>query len=63
MGSPDTVPLWAATGASTSEAAVEGLIEILPALVDDLRRMDVASADALARLRPEDPHLATTDTP
>jgi cysteine desulfurase len=62
MGSPDTVPLWAATGVSTSEAAVEGLIEILPALVEDLRRMDVASADALARLRPQDPAVVAPDT-
>src|SRR5436853_6199431 len=50
-GSPDTVALWASTGSTTTEDDVDRFLEVLPRVVEDLRRMDAASSDALARLR------------
>jgi cysteine desulfurase len=61
MGAPNTVALWASTGAATSEAAVDRLLSVLPGVVDDLRRMDSASADALARMN--EGRAAASDAP
>jgi len=51
MGLPDTIALWASTGSTTTEDDVDRFLEVLPGVVEDLRRMDAASAEALARLR------------
>jgi cysteine desulfurase len=51
MGSPDTIAMWASTGSATTEDDVERFLEILPGVVEDLRRMDAASAETIARLR------------
>lgn len=52
IGAPATSALRIGLGPWTTEGDVEALLEVVPSLVDELRAVDQASSEALARLRP-----------
>jgi cysteine desulfurase len=49
IGSPGTVGFRIGVGGTTTEAEVTALLEVLPELVEELQRVERASADALTR--------------
>jgi cysteine desulfurase len=51
IGAPNASGFRVSLGPTTTEADVDALLETLPGLVDDLRRVELASAEALARFR------------
>jgi cysteine desulfurase len=53
MGVPGTPSYRIGTGANTTQADVQRLIDALPGLIDELRRVDSATEAAMARFRPE----------
>jgi cysteine desulfurase len=54
MSVPNTPGFRVGVGPSTTTDDVENLLEILPSIVGELRRMEAASSEAMARFRPEE---------
>jgi cysteine sulfinate desulfinase/cysteine desulfurase-like protein len=51
MGLPGTQGFRVGIGRGTPDAAIDELLEVLPAVVAELRRVDAVSSSALARFR------------
>ncbi len=55
MGFPNTPAFRIGVGADTSDEDVDRFLDALPQVVSELRKMEEASSEALARFRPETP--------
>jgi cysteine desulfurase len=52
LGVPSTAGFRVSLGSATSDADVEGFLEVLPEVIEELRRVDRSSRAALDRFRP-----------
>ena len=55
MGMPGAFPVRIGVGRDTRDDDIDGLLEVLPGLVSELKKMEAASSDALSRLNGSTP--------